>query len=173
MKKITLAALVVSISFLLVACGQKETVEGGNSNATDEGTVVDVFINSPINTNVSINQNLNANTNTNTGVNSNTNINANVNSAAGAKEPIFFYSNSCSHCQKVKDYIAQNNIKNIVSYSEVEAFTTEENLNLFNEKSAFCGIAEDSRGVPLVFENGKCYFGQFEAIDFFKKKAGL
>ncbi|MFA5069829.1 MAG: glutaredoxin domain-containing protein [Patescibacteria group bacterium] len=89
------------------------------------------------------------------------------------KEPIFFYSNGCGHCQKVKEYIAENNIKNAVSYREVEAFATQENLDLFNEKSAACGIAENERGVPLVFENGECYFGQFEAIDFFKKKAGL
>jgi len=172
MKKVIFILLFFSPLLFLTGCGQKETAEGGNSKAADEGPA-DVYINSPINTNVPVNQNLNANINTNTEVNSNTNINANTNSATSVKEPIFFYSDSCGHCQKVKDYIAENNIKNIVSYSEVEAFATEESLNLFNEKSAFCGIAEDSRGVPLVFENGKCYFGQFEAIDFLKKKAGL
>lgn len=89
------------------------------------------------------------------------------------KEPIFFYSNTCGHCQKVKQYIADNKIKDKVSYSEVEAFSTEENLNLFNEKATACGIPEEQRGVPLIFEKGKCYVGSVEGIDYFKNKAGL
>lgn len=99
--------------------------------------------------------------------------NANTNAVADVKEPIFFYSTSCSHCQKVKQYIADNKIEEKMTFSSLEAFTTEENYNLFNTKATVCGIPEKQRGVPMVYEGGKCYVGEIEAIDFFKKKAGL
>ncbi|MFH1366975.1 MAG: hypothetical protein ABIH38_03220 [Patescibacteria group bacterium] len=89
------------------------------------------------------------------------------------KEPIFFYSNDCGHCQKVEQYIADNKVDEKVEYSKVEAFSTEENYNLFNTKAAGCQIPESQRGVPMIYENGRCYVGEIEAIDFFKSKAGI
>lgn len=94
-------------------------------------------------------------------------------SATSVKEPIFFYSNDCGHCQKVKQYIADYKIEEKVSFSLVEAFTSEANYDLFNEKAAACRLSGSRKGVPLIYENGKCYVGEIEAIDFFKKKAGL
>jgi len=93
--------------------------------------------------------------------------------AVSIKEPIFFYSTDCGHCQKVKQYIADHKIEEKVTFSLVEAFTTEANYNLFNDKAAGCRLSESQKGVPLIYENGKCYIGEIEAIDFFKKKAGL
>ena len=83
---------------------------------------------------------------------------------------LFFVSESCGHCTKVKNYIKENNLDAKVSYTEIQAFESEENYALFNEKAAECGLPENQRGVPLIYEEGKCYIGSVEGVDFFREK---
>jgi len=87
------------------------------------------------------------------------------------EKAIFFYSDSCSHCQKVKAYIKDNAINKKVFYREVAAFANQENMNLFRQKASECGLGEYQRGVPLVYSQGKCYLGDIEVIKFFKEEA--
>lgn len=83
---------------------------------------------------------------------------------------LFFVSEGCGHCAKVKQYIKDNNINSRVEYEEIEAYETEENYALFNAKATECGIPENQRGVPLVYENGTCALGDVDAISFFANK---
>ena len=88
-------------------------------------------------------------------------------------EVILFVSSTCGHCANVKKFISDNEIQNKVQYKEIEAFTGQENTNLFNEKATICAIAYENRGVPLLFDKGKCYLGEIEVTDYFKAKAGI
>lgn len=99
-------------------------------------------------------------------------------SACSTEEPqktsgdiLFFVSETCGHCATVKNYIKENNLAAKVAYTEIQAFETEANYELFNEKAAECGLPQNQRGVPLIYEEGKCYIGSVEGVDFFREKA--
>ena len=91
----------------------------------------------------------------------------------GSDEVILFVSQSCGHCANVKKYISDNNLKGKVSYQEVEAWDTQEHIDLFNEKSDTCDVPKNNRGVPLLYTKDKCYSGEVEVMNYFKKAAGL
>jgi len=84
---------------------------------------------------------------------------------------MLFVSQTCGHCTKVKEYIDQNNIKNLVEYTEVEAYGTDESYTLFNEKADECGLPKNQRGVPMVYAEGSCQIGSPNVINFFENQA--
>jgi glutaredoxin len=90
-----------------------------------------------------------------------------------SEEPLLFVSSTCGHCANVKKFISDNEIQNKVQFKEIEAFQIQENTNLFNEKATICAIPNENRGVPLLFDSGKCYLGEVQVMDYFKTKAGI
>ncbi|MDZ7799038.1 MAG: glutaredoxin domain-containing protein [Patescibacteria group bacterium] len=82
---------------------------------------------------------------------------------------ILFVSRTCGHCAKVKEYIKQNNINNLVNYREVEAYDSDENYSLFNQKADECDLSQ--RGVPMVYAGGECQIGSPNVINFFENQA--
>jgi glutaredoxin len=86
---------------------------------------------------------------------------------------ILFYGEECPHCKVVEKYVADNNIKAKVTFSEREVNHDKANANLMVEKQRSCKLDGKSVGaVPFLFTAEKCYLGQDEIINFFKDKSG-
>jgi hypothetical protein len=86
---------------------------------------------------------------------------------------ILFYSTECSHCQVVEKYIADNNIKDKVTFSQREVGTGRASADLMIQKQKDCKLDKNSIGaVPFLWTAEKCYLGQEEIINFFKDKNG-
>ncbi|MFA5961241.1 MAG: hypothetical protein WC848_00990 [Parcubacteria group bacterium] len=84
---------------------------------------------------------------------------------------ILFYSTQCPHCIVVEKYIADNNVKDKVSFSQHEVGGDKASANLMIQKQQECQVAKDSIGaVPFLWTAEKCYLGQDEIINFFKDK---
>jgi len=82
---------------------------------------------------------------------------------------ILFYGSTCPHCKVVEDYLANNDVKNKVSFSEKEVYGSQANAKLMMDRQTACGIGKESIGaVPFLWTKDKCYLGQEEIIQFFK-----
>ncbi|MFZ2627120.1 MAG: hypothetical protein WAX81_05555 [Candidatus Moraniibacteriota bacterium] len=100
-------------------------------------------------------------------------------SGCGSQQPagpddsaiILFYGEECPHCKVVEKYIADNNIKARVTFSEREVNHDKVNANMMVKKQQNCKIDKNSVGaVPFLWTAEKCYLGQEEIIQFFKDK---
>jgi hypothetical protein len=85
---------------------------------------------------------------------------------------ILFYGQGCSHCANVDKYIAENNVKERVTFAELEVFSNEDNAELLRDKAVICGLATNSIGVPFLWDGSKCMVGDQDIIKFFKEKMG-
>lgn len=84
---------------------------------------------------------------------------------------IFFYGSTCPHCKVVEDYLAQNDVRQKVSFSEREVYANPSNAKLMLDKQNSCGVEKDYVGaVPFLWTKDKCYVGQEDIIQFFKDK---
>lgn len=86
---------------------------------------------------------------------------------------ILFYSNDCSHCLKVENYIQENKIQDEVSFVQKEIDQNTANVKELQEKARLCGLSIDSIGVPFLWDgqNNTCLMGDEDIINFFKQKA--
>jgi glutaredoxin len=86
---------------------------------------------------------------------------------------ILFYSTECSHCKVVEKYIADNNVKARVNFSEKEVGSDKANANLMIKKQKECQLAKAAIGsVPFLWTTEECFSGSEEIINFFKTKNG-
>jgi len=83
---------------------------------------------------------------------------------------ILFYGDGCPHCKIVEEYIANNKIKDKISFTQKEVYYNKANANELGEKAKFCGLPTDSIGVPFLFNGEKCFIGDQDIINFFKQK---
>jgi len=87
-------------------------------------------------------------------------------------EIIFFYGDSCPHCQIVEKFIDENKIKDKISFISKEVYNNKQNSNELVAKAKICGLPTDSIGVPFLWDGQKCLIGDQPIIDFFSAKGG-
>jgi len=84
---------------------------------------------------------------------------------------ILFYGEECPHCKVVEKYVADNNVKAKVTFTEREVNHDKANANLMVKRQEACKLDKASVGaVPFLWTAEKCYLGQDEIINFFKDK---
>jgi glutaredoxin-related protein len=83
-----------------------------------------------------------------------------------------FYSETCPHCKNVEAFIAENKIAENVTFDKKDAWDAK-NSDTFLAVITACNIQKDQAGIPLVWDNGKCYMGEPDVMSFFKQKAGI
>ncbi len=83
---------------------------------------------------------------------------------------ILFYGDTCPHCAKVEEYIAENNTKDKIGLAEKEVYKNTDNAKILNEKAKKCDIKENEIGVPFLWADEKCYMGDEDIINYFKNK---
>lgn len=89
----------------------------------------------------------------------------------GKPQMILFFGDTCPHCKNVENYIAANNVKNKLSFQELEVFNNPDNSVLLGEKAKQCGLdTSNGVGVPFFFDGQNCIEGDEQIIEFFKTK---
>lgn len=84
---------------------------------------------------------------------------------------ILFFGDTCPHCKNVEDYIQANNIKNKLSFQELEVYNNAGNASLLGAKAKQCGLdTSNGVGVPFFFDGQNCIQGDEPIIEFFKTK---
>lgn len=85
-----------------------------------------------------------------------------------SNEVIFFYGDGCPHCAVVEKYIADNGVKEKVSFEEKEIYYNQENLAQLQEVASGCGIPSEGVGVPFLWTGKECLLGSPKVINFFE-----
>jgi hypothetical protein len=86
---------------------------------------------------------------------------------------IFYYSNTCTHCKVVEEFVVSNKISEKVSFQSKEVGADSANAADIMDKASKCGIKQEDIGVPMLWDGAKCYVGQDDVINFFKLKANV
>lgn len=74
------------------------------------------------------------------------------------KKAVYFYQESCAHCQAVDEYFKINGIYEKYDIQKLE-ISGDYNLNYFNELFDAFGIPSDKRGWPVIFFGRKFLVG--------------
>ena len=83
---------------------------------------------------------------------------------------VFYYGETCPHCKKVDEYVAQNNVQEKVPFVQKEVYNDEKNSAELVKVAEKCGIAADEVGVPLLWADQQCLVGDKDIIDYFSQK---
>lgn len=81
---------------------------------------------------------------------------------------ILYYGNGCPHCAIVDKYISDNGVAAKISFSQKEVYGNKNNRDELISKAQGCGLDTAAIGIPLLWDNGKCYVGDEEIINYFK-----
>ncbi len=81
----------------------------------------------------------------------------------------YFWGDGCPHCAKVEEFMSTWDKKDKVSVTKYEVWKDKNNLSIFTDRAAKCGIGQRELAVPmLVTPEGKCLMGDQPIIDLFK-----
>lgn len=78
---------------------------------------------------------------------------------------LIFTTPTCPHCQKVKDYINQNNLSGKLSIRILDLSKNKAYSQLITDKAKSCNLDTANIGVPLYYYQGKCLQGDQPIID--------
>jgi len=86
---------------------------------------------------------------------------------------IFYFGQECSHCKNVEKFIADNQIDQKVIFAKKEVWHNTANNDELQTRAKECALDPEKIGVPFLYARGKCYVGEVEVENFFKKEAGI
>lgn len=86
---------------------------------------------------------------------------------------VYYYGSECPHCKDVLAYLDENDIYSKVKFTKKEVWHNKQNGEELKSAALKCGLDPSDIGVPFVFDQGKCYIGGPDVIDFFAQKAGI
>jgi len=83
-----------------------------------------------------------------------------------------FYTDSCSHCKNVDDFIVANNIENTFKFTRVNVLGNNSNVSLLADKAQTCGLDQRYIAVPFLWDAAaqKCIIGEVDIINFLQSK---
>lgn len=87
--------------------------------------------------------------------------------------PIFFYGATCPHCADVEEWMRKNKIEEKIKVIKKEVYNNQTNAKEMVEAAKKCGLSTESIGVPFLYNQGKCFIGTPDVIDFLAQKAGV
>ncbi|MDD2758423.1 MAG: hypothetical protein PHD72_03585 [Patescibacteria group bacterium] len=83
---------------------------------------------------------------------------------------LLYTREDCPHCKIVKQFITDNKIADKFNIEEKEVKYSVKNSNELMVKAANCGLDLNNVGVPMLYDNGVCYTGDQDIINFFNSK---
>jgi glutaredoxin len=83
---------------------------------------------------------------------------------------ILFYGEECPHCKDLELWMTENGINDKVSMDKLEVWYNKDNQNLLRGAAKLCNIAENSVGVPLLWDGQGCVIGTEPIEEFFNQK---
>lgn len=88
-------------------------------------------------------------------------------------EPIFYYGNTCPHCEIVKEWFADHQVEEQITIFQKEVYDNAANAAELNQVAASCGLDSGSIGVPFLYADGQCLIGSPDIISYFSQKLGI
>ncbi|MDD5463857.1 MAG: hypothetical protein PHP62_01810 [Candidatus Moranbacteria bacterium] len=86
---------------------------------------------------------------------------------------VYYFGQECSHCKKIEQFIKDNQIDQRVIFAKKEVWHNSVNNDELQVRVRECSLDPEKVGVPFLFARGKCYIGEIDVENFFKKEAGI
>ena len=84
---------------------------------------------------------------------------------------VFYYGNTCPHCQVVETFIDDNNLNATLKLDYREVFNNSDNAATLQGIWVKCNQTGDPQ-VPLLYYNNSCFIGEDQAISFLNSHMG-
>ena len=85
-----------------------------------------------------------------------------------------YYSFTCPHCKIVEDFMKNNSIESKINITQKEVSLNQANAKELIAAGKVCKIQSDYIGaVPLLYNEGICYLGDVDIINFLKNEVGI
>ena len=81
-----------------------------------------------------------------------------------------YYRTDCPHCQNVEKFLADNKVSEKISFNQKEVGSNSQNASELVAKAKICQLNTNEILVPFLWDGAKCFIGDSNIIDFFKKK---
>lgn len=88
-------------------------------------------------------------------------------------EPIFYYGNTCPHCEIVEEWFVANNVEEKMAFSKKEVYDNRVNAAELTKVAVACGLDANNIGVPFLYAEGKCLIGSPDIIEYFAQKLNI
>lgn len=92
---------------------------------------------------------------------------------APTSEIIYYYGADCPHCKIVTQFFEENGIAQKVDFIKKEVWSSRDNASELQARAKECKLDSTNIGVPFLYAQGKCYIGDRDIVDFFKKEADI
>lgn len=86
--------------------------------------------------------------------------------AQGEKKAVYFYSETCAHCEQVNRYFEEQHIYEKYDIQKIEA-SGPYNLDYLNKFFDVFNVSAEERGYPVIFMADKMIYGSQPIIDSF------
>lgn len=87
-----------------------------------------------------------------------------------SKIPIFYYGNTCPHCEDVEEWMRNNDIEAKITIVKKEVYDNYQNSQELTQVAKKCGMPTDSIGVPFLYAEEKCLVGTPDIISYLEEK---
>lgn len=85
---------------------------------------------------------------------------------------LLFYSPTCPHCKIVEEFIQNNSLDSRINITMKNTWLPEI-AKEYSQAADLCKIAQDARGVPMLYYNQTCYLGDVDSIKILKGLGGV
>lgn len=92
------------------------------------------------------------------------------NTALNSTIPIFYYGNTCPHCEDVEEWMKTNDIEAKITIVKKEVYDNYQNSQELTQIAKKCGLSTDSIGVPFLYAEEKCLVGSLDIISYLEEK---
>lgn len=86
---------------------------------------------------------------------------------------IFFYGNTCPHCQEVERWMEEKQIDKKAKIIKKEIYENKTNARELSLIAQKCGLDTNAIAVPFLFAENNCYLGTPDIINYLSEKLGL
>ena len=95
--------------------------------------------------------------------------------AISEKTSIFFYGNTCPHCEDVEEWMKENKIEEKIEIVKKEVYDDNANALELSRAAKSCGMDTSSIGVPFLYyaPEGKCLIGTPDIVGYLSDRAGI
>lgn len=88
-------------------------------------------------------------------------------------EPIFYYGNTCPHCEIVEEWFEANQVEEKITFSKKEVYDNRANAAELTKVAVACGLDANNIGVPFLYAEGQCLIGSPDIISYFAQKLNI
>ena len=88
-------------------------------------------------------------------------------------DPIFFYGNTCPHCEDVEEWMKVNKIEKKIKIVKKEVYDDSENAQELSLAAQSCGLDANNIAVPFLYAENKCYIGTPDIVSYLSQRTGL